>query len=228
MVQSRRLIGNYKNLGEIPKGGKSPVEAFAFLKKSRRANFLEKVEVAVVLGIDTRKSDQVVRGVAKLPHGSGRKSRIAVFADGEEAQVAIKAGASLVGIESLEEMIRKGDFQFDVLISPPGNMTRLGKLGPILGPKGLMPNSKDGTVSADLSSAVQSVKSGQVKIRTDAGAVVHVQIGHIDYSIEKLVENLQVLLEDLRKLKPSKVNSSSYVKKVSVSSTMGVGIQVSV
>jgi large subunit ribosomal protein L1 len=198
-------------------------DAIQLLQSFPPLKFVESIDVSVNLGIDTRKSEQTVRGSVVLPHGTGRKVRVAVFAQGEQAEAAKTAGADIVGFEDLAETIKKGVMDFDVLIATPDSMRLIGQLGQILGPRGLMPNPKVGTVTVDVAPAVKNAKGGQVRYRADKGGVVHCTIGKIDFSLEALKENLEALLADLKKSKPSS-SKGVYIKKVSLSSTMGPGL----
>lgn len=200
-------------------------EAFDFLVSSSKVKFVERVEVAVILGVDPRKSDQVVRGAIVLPHGTGKTVRVAVLTQGQLAQDAENAGADIVGFEDLAEKIQKGEMNFDVLIASPDAMPIVGRLGPVLGPRGLMPNPKVGTVTKDIAAAVKNAKSGQVRFRTDKAGIIHCAIGTVKFTSQHLVENLQVLLAELKKLKPAG-SKGVYIKKLNVSTTMGPGITV--
>jgi len=203
----------------------APAEAMQLVKDNARAKFVESIDVAVNLGIDPRKSDQVVRGSTVLPNGTGKTVRVAVFAQGDQAKAAEAAGADIVGFEDLADNVKKGDMDFDVVIATPDSMRIVGQLGQILGPRGLMPNPKVGTVTPDVEGAVKNAKSGQVRYRADKTGIVHCSIGKVDFDAQKLVENLQALIVDLVKAKPSAAKGV-YLKKVTVSSTMGVGVQV--
>jgi large subunit ribosomal protein L1 len=200
-------------------------DALNLLKELPAAKFSESADVAVNLGVDPRKSDQVVRGATVLPNGTGREVKVAVFAAGEQAEAAKAAGADIIGLEDLAEDVKKGNFNFDVVIATPDTMRVVGQLGQILGPKGLMPNPKVGTVTADVANAVKNAKSGQVRFRTDKGGIVHCSIGKLNFTTEQLKENLATLLSELKKLKPQTAKGV-YVKKITVSSTMGPGIVV--
>jgi len=200
-------------------------EAFSLLKQFPRAKFTESVDVAVNLGVDPRKSDQVVRGSTVLPHGTGKTVRVAVFAQGANADKAKDAGADIVGFEDLAESIKAGNMDFDVVIASPDAMRVVGQLGQILGPRGLMPNPKVGTVTPDVETAVKNAKSGQVRYRTDKAGIIHAAIGNVDFDSEKLKENLEALLADLKKAKPSTAKGQ-YLKKVTVSTTMGAGVVI--
>ncbi len=200
-------------------------EAFNLLKELPRAKFVESIDVAVNLGVDPRKSDQVVRGSTVLPHGTGKTVRVAVFAQGENADKAKSAGADIIGFEDLAEEIKKGNMDFDVVIATPDAMRVVGQLGQILGPRGLMPNPKVGTVTPDVETAVQNAKAGQVRYRTDKAGIIHCAIGSMDFDANNLKENLEALLADLKKAKPAS-SKGQYVKKIAVSTTMGPGISV--
>jgi large subunit ribosomal protein L1 len=200
-------------------------EALALVKELASAKFKESIDVAVNLGVDPRKSDQVVRGSTVLPNGTGKTVRVAVFAQGENASKAQEAGADIVGFEDLAEQVKAGEMNFDVVIATPDAMRVVGQLGQILGPRGLMPNPKVGTVTADVATAVKNAKAGQVRYRTDKAGIVHCPIGRADFEIPALKENLQMLLTDLKKAKPSSAKGI-YLKKLTVSSTMGPGVSV--
>jgi large subunit ribosomal protein L1 len=210
----------------IEPGRQYPVdEALALLKELSSVKFAETVEAAVNLGVDPRKSDQVVRGSTVLPHGIGKSVRVAVFAQGDQAQAARDAGADVVGFEDLAASVKGGQLGFDVVIATPDAMRVVGQLGPILGPRGLMPNPKVGTVTADVGSAVRNAKAGQVRYRTDKAGIIHCPIGKVSFEPRMLRENLQALLADLQKAKPS-TSKGVYMRKVSVATTMGPGIPV--
>ena len=200
-------------------------EALGLVKELASAKFPESVDVAVNLGVDPRKSDQVVRGSTVLPNGTGKTVRVAVFAQGDNADKAQAAGADVVGFEDLAESIKGGDLNFDVVIATPDAMRVVGQLGQILGPRGLMPNPKVGTVTADVETAVKNAKAGQVRYRTDKAGIIHCPIGRADFEIPALTENLNTLLADLKKGKPAAAKGA-YVKKLTVSSTMGPGVSV--
>ena len=189
------------------------------------AKFAESIDVAVNLGVDPRKSDQVVRGSTVLPNGTGKTVRVAVFAQGENADKATAAGADIVGFDDLAETVKGGTMDFDVVIATPDAMRVVGQLGQILGPRGLMPNPKVGTVTADVETAVKNAKAGQVRYRTDKAGIIHCAIGRADFEVDALKENLNTLLADLKKGKPASAKGS-YVKKLTVSSTMGPGVAV--
>lgn len=200
-------------------------EALGLVKELATAKFPESVDVSVNLGVDPRKSDQVVRGSTVLPNGTGKSVRVAVFAQGENADKAKAAGADIVGFEDLAETIKGGEMNFDVVIATPDAMRVVGTLGQILGPRGLMPNPKVGTVTADVETAVGNAKAGQVRYRTDKAGIIHCAIGRADFEVPALKENLETLLADLKKSKPASAKGV-YIKKLTVSSTMGPGVSV--
>ena len=200
-------------------------EALALIKDCATAKFAEAVDVSVNLGIDARKSDQVVRGSTVLPNGTGKSVRVAVFAQGANADAAKAAGADVVGFEDLAEQVKAGNMDFDLVIATPDAMRVVGQLGQILGPRGLMPNPKVGTVTADVTTAVNNAKAGQVRYRADKGGIVHCTIGKANFEVNALRENLQALMAGLIKAKPSTAKGV-YIRKVTVSSTMGPGIPV--
>ena len=200
-------------------------EALTLLKELATSKFPESVDVSVNLGVDPRKSDQVVRGSTVLPNGTGKSVRVAVFAQGDNADKAKSAGADVVGFEDLAESVKGGEMNFDVVIATPDAMRVVGTLGQILGPRGLMPNPKVGTVTADVETAVKNAKAGQVRYRTDKAGIIHCPIGRIDFEVPALKENLAALLADLKKAKPAS-SKGAYLKKLTVSSTMGPGISV--
>ena len=200
-------------------------EAFDILREVSSVKFVEAVDVSVALGVDPRKSDQVVRGASVLPNGTGKTVRVAVFAKGPAADAAKEAGADIVGMEDLAEDIKKGNMDFDVVIASPDAMRVVGQLGQVLGPKGLMPNPKVGTVTMDVAKAVINAKAGQVRYRVDKAGIIHTTLGKVNFTTEALVQNLEQLLVDLKKAKPA-VSKGTYLKKVSVSSTMGPGISL--
>ncbi len=200
-------------------------EALELLKELSLAKFDESVDVAVNLGVDPRKSDQNVRGSSVLPNGTGKTVRVAVFTQGENAEKAKAAGADVVGMQDLADSMKGGDIDYDVVIASPDAMGIVGQLGQLLGPRGLMPNPKVGTVSPNVEQAVKNAKAGQVRYRTDKGGIVHCSIGKSSFDIDKLRENLEYLLVDLKKAKPSSAKGV-YLKKISVSTTMGAGVAV--
>lgn len=200
-------------------------EALELLKSVPAAKFEESVDVSVNLGVDPRKSDQQVRGSTVLPNGTGKTVRVAVFAQGPNADAAKEAGADIVGFDDLADSIKAGNMDFDVVIASPDAMRVVGQLGQILGPRGLMPNPKVGTVTPDVAGAVKNAKAGQVRYRTDKAGIIHCAIGKTNFDVNKLKENLDALLADLNKAKPSAAKGT-YIKKVTVSSTMGPGVAV--
>ena len=200
-------------------------EALELVKKMATAKFDESVDVAVGLGIDPRKSDQVVRGAVVLPNGTGKHMRVAVFATGDKATEAREAGADIVGMEDLAEQVKAGHMDFDVVIATPDAMRVVGTLGPVLGPRGLMPNPKVGTVTTDIRTAVINAKGGQVRYRADKGGIVHSTIGKSSFEVKALHENLLALIDSLRKAKPT-TSKGIYIRKVSISPTMGPGVAV--
>ncbi|MDE2298574.1 MAG: 50S ribosomal protein L1 [Burkholderiales bacterium] len=205
-----------------------PIDAaLALVKECATAKFDESIDVAVQLGIDAKKSDQVVRSAVVLPNGTGKTKRVAVFAQGAKAEEARAAGADLVGMEDLAEQIKAGVMNFDVVIASPDTMRVVGTLGQILGPRGLMPNPKVGTVTPDVAQAVRNAKAGQVQFRVDKAGIVHATIGRRSFESDKLVGNLRALIEALNKAKPAS-SKGIYLRKVAVSSTMGVGVRVDV
>jgi len=200
-------------------------EAFDLMKDFPKLKFTESVDVSINLGIDARKSDQAVRGSTVLPNGTGKTVRVAVFTQGDNVEKAKAAGADIVGMDDLAAEVKKGNMDFDVVIASPDAMRVVGQLGQVLGPRGLMPNPKVGTVSADVATAVTNAKGGQVRYRTDKAGIVHCRIGTVDFDSKALQENLNALVVDLVKAKPTSAKGV-YLKKVTVSSTMGAGLAV--
>lgn len=200
-------------------------EAVALLKELATAKFVESVDVAVNLGIDARKSDQNVRGATVLPNGTGKDVRVAVFTQGANAEAAKEAGADVVGMEDLAEQVKAGEMNFDVVVASPDAMRVVGQLGQILGPRGLMPNPKVGTVTPDVATAVKNAKAGQVRYRNDKNGIVHASIGKAEFAVEALQQNLEALLSAIKKAKPSSAKGT-YIKKVSLSTTMGAGVAI--
>lgn len=198
-------------------------EAVDLLKGFATEKFNEAVDVSVNLGVDTRKSDQNVRGASVLPHGTGKTVRVAVFTQGPNADAAKEAGADIVGMDDLADQVKKGEMDFDVVIASPDAMRVVGQLGQILGPRGLMPNPKVGTVTPDVATAVKNAKSGQVRFRADKAGIVHCTIGKVDFDEKSIKENLEFLVADLKKLKPSAAKGV-YLKKITLTSTMGPGL----
>ncbi len=210
----------------LPPGKTYPVDdAFKLVKEFAKAKFNESVDAAINLGIDAAKSDQQVRGSTVMPHGIGKSVRVAVFTSGKNADAAKAAGADIVGMEDLAEQVKAGKMDFDVVIASPDAMRIVGQLGQILGPRGLMPNPKVGTVSPDVAGAVKNAKSGQVRYRVDKAGIVHCTIGKASFEPQQLRENLMALLADLQKAKPA-TSKGVYLKRVTVSSTMGPGVQI--
>ncbi len=200
-------------------------EAVALLKELSKVKFSETVDVAINLGIDPRKSDQSVRGATTLPHGTGKSVRVAVFTQGANAEAAKAAGAEFVGMEDLSEQIKGGMMDFDVVIADPAAMRVVGQLGQVLGPRGLMPNPKTGTVTPDVVTAVKNAKAGQVRFRADKGGIIHGGIGKVSFETKAIKENLEALIADLKKIKPA-TSKGVYLKKVSLSTTMGPGLNL--
>ncbi len=198
-------------------------EAVSLLKEFATEKFNEAVDVSVNLGVDTRKSDQNVRGASVLPHGTGKTVRVAVFTQGPNADAAKEAGADIVGMDDLGDQVKKGEMDFDVVIASPDAMRVVGQLGQILGPRGLMPNPKVGTVTPDVATAVKNAKSGQVRFRADKAGIVHCTIGKVDFDEKSIKENLEFLVADLKRLKPSAAKGV-YLKKITLTSTMGPGL----
>lgn len=207
-------------------GRQYPVnEALTLLKELSTTKFVESVDVSVNLGIDPKKTDQSVRGATVLPHGTGRALRVAVFAQGAAASAALQAGADIVGFEDLVQSVKTGKLDFDVVLATPDAMRVVGQLGQILGPRGLMPNPKLGTVTADIATAVKNAKAGQVRYKNDKAGILHAPIGKVSFEVNALKENLETLLADLKKLKP--MNSKGiFLKKLTLSTTMGPGLVV--
>ncbi len=200
-------------------------EAVSLIKELATVKFEETIDVAINLGIDPRKSDQAVRGATSLPHGTGKTVRVAVFTQGDNAEAAKAAGADLVGMDELAAEVKKGNMDFDVVIADPAAMRVVGQLGQILGPRGLMPNPKTGTVTPDVATAVKNAKAGQVRFRADKGGIIHGGIGRVTFEPAAIKENLEALLADLKKAKPASAKGV-FLKKVSLSSTMGPGVAV--
>lgn len=200
-------------------------ESVSLLKEFANSKFDESIDVSVVLGIDPRKSDQNVRGASVLPHGTGKTVRVAVFTQGPNADAAKEAGADVIGMDDLAAEVKKGEMDFDVVIASPDAMRVVGQLGQILGPRGLMPNPKVGTVTPDVATAVKNAKSGQVRYRTEKGGIVHCSVGKVSFDEVSIKENLEFLIADLKKGKPSAAKGV-YLKKISISSTMGPGLVI--
>jgi len=222
-----KLTKRAKAIAEkVTQGKQYPLEeALGLLKELSAVKFKESVDVSVNLGIDARKSDQAVRGATVLPNGTGKTVRVAVFTQGANADAAKEAGADIVGMDDLAAEVKQGNMDFDVVIASPDAMRVVGALGQILGPRGLMPNPKVGTVAQDVGAAVRNAKAGQVRYRTDKAGIIHCPIGRADFEVPALMENLAALMADLNKAKPSSAKGV-YIKKVSVSTTMGPGLHV--
>lgn len=217
----KRLRSLYEKIGS---GQEYAIDdALRLVKESGGCKFDESIDVAVNLGIDAKKSDQNVRGTTVLPRGTGKTVRVAVFAEGEQAEAARQAGADIVGFQDLADKIKAGELNFDTLIATPDAMKIVGKLGPVLGPRGLMPNPKVGTVTANVAKAVENAKAGQVQYRNDKAGIVHCAIGKASFEVDALKENLLALMEAIRKAKPAN-SKGIYLKKITVSTTMGPGI----
>jgi large subunit ribosomal protein L1 len=223
MTQSKRFKAINEKLDSSKIYGVT--EAFTAVIDVATVKFIESVDVSINLGVDTRKSDQSVRGSVVLPKGTGKTVKVAVFTDGQNADAAKAAGADIVGMEDLAEIVKKGELDADVVIASPDAMKVIGRLGQILGPRGLMPNPKDGTVSADVATAVKSAKAGQVRFRADKNGIIHASIGKVNFKAADLAENLNALLDTVKKLKPISMKGV-YLRKLTISTTMGPGLQV--
>ena len=200
-------------------------EAFELLKACSSVKFDESVDVSIKLGVDARKSDQLVRGATALPHGLGKQIKVAVFTQGDQVAAAEKAGADAVGLQDLVEKAKQGDFNYDAVVASPDVMPVVGSIGQVLGPRGLMPNPKDGTVNADVAAAVRTIKAGQAKYRVDKAGLLHCSIGRLTFTLQQLEDNFNTLLSDVIKAKPPAAKGQ-YLKKISISSTMGPGLTV--
>ena len=220
---SKRIKGFLESIGQSK--AYNMQEAFKIIKENSKVKFNESVDVSINLGIDAKKSDQNVRGSLVLPNGTGKSVKVAVFCEGDEAKAAKDNGADVIGMEDLAENIKKGEINFDILIATPDTMKMVGPLGQILGPKGLMPNPKTGTVSKDVAKAVKNAKSGQVQYRTDKAGIIHCSIGKVDFSEQMLEENLSSLIAELNRVKPASAKGK-YLKKISVSSSMGLSLNL--
>lgn len=223
LTKRQKLINEKINPGNVL----TAEEAFSLLKEMPKAKFKESIDVSVNLGVDPRKSDQVVRGSTVLPNGTGKTVRVAVFTQGANADAATAAGADIVGMDDLAAEVKKGNMDFDVVIATPDAMRVVGQLGQILGPRGLMPNPKVGTVTTDVATAVKNAKGGQVRYRTDKAGIIHCTLGKVDFEVNALKENLSALMADLRKAKPS-TSKGVYFRKITVSTTMGPGVPVEI
>lgn len=212
--------------GKVDRGTAYSVEeAVKLLAGLPKAKFAESIDISVNLGVDPRRSDQVVRGATTLPHGTGKEARVAVFAQGDKAAAAMEAGADVVGMEDLAERVKGGELNFDVVIAAPDAMRVVGPLGRILGPRGLMPNPKTGTVAADVEAAVRNAKAGQVQFRADRGGIVHGRVGQVGFEPQQVKENVEALIADLKKAKPAAAKGQ-YLKRVTLSTTMGPGLAI--
>jgi large subunit ribosomal protein L1 len=222
-----KLTKRQKAISEKVESGKlyAAEEAFALLNEISTVKFKESVDVSVNLGVDPRKSDQVVRGSTILPAGSGKEVRVAVFTQGPNADAATEAGADIVGMEDLADEVKQGNMNFDVVIASPDAMRVVGQLGQILGPRGLMPNPKVGTVTPNVAEAVKNAKSGQARFRTDKSGIIHASIGKVGFEPAALIQNLEALINELKKLKPSAAKGI-YLQKITVSTTMGPGLAI--
>lgn len=213
---------------KITKGQTYSLEnALALLAELPKAKFNESIDISVNLGVDPKKSDQVVRGAVVLPHGTGKSVRVAVFTQGPNVDAAKAAGADLVGMDDLATQVKAGEMNFDVVIASPDAMRIVGQLGQVLGPRGLMPNPKVGTVTPDVATAVKNAKAGQVRYRTDKTGIIHCSVGKADFSVDKLRDNIRTLVDALKKAKPSS-SKGVYLKKMTISTTMGPGLTVDV
>ena len=222
-LKTKRMKECYKDL-DLDKVYQD-LDAIKILKGKSSVKFVESLDVSINLGIDAKKSDQNIRGSLVLPNGTGKSVKVAVFCDGDDAKKAKAAGADMVGMEELVDLAKKGDFDYDVVIATPDTMRIVSPLGQILGPKGLMPNPKVGTVSKDVEKAVKNAKSGQVQFRTDKAGIVHCSIGKVEFTEEMLVENLRALIAEIVKAKPSSAKGK-YLKKISISSSMGPSLEL--
>ena len=222
-----KITKRFKALNAVVVPGKAYAldDALKILKDNSKVKFVESIDVAVQLGVDAKKSDQVVRGAVVMPNGTGKTKRVAVFAQGPKAEEAKAAGADVVGMDDLAEQVKAGNMPFDVVIAAPDAMRVVGTLGQVLGPRGLMPNPKVGTVTPDVATAVKNAKAGQVQFRVDKAGIIHGTIGRRSFDTEKLQGNLAALIEALNKAKPA-TSKGVYLRKVAVSSTMGVGVRV--
>jgi large subunit ribosomal protein L1 len=222
-----KLTKRKKMIREKIESGKSYgiAEAVALLGELSKVKFKESFDVAVNLGVDPRKSDQVVRGASVLPNGTGKTVRVAVFTQGANAEAAKEAGADIVGMDDLAEEVQKGNLNFDVVIASPDAMRVVGKLGQILGPRGLMPNPKVGTVTPDVATAVKNAKAGQVRYRTDKAGIIHCSVGQVGFDADAIKQNIEALMADLKKIKPAS-SKGTYVKKITLSTTMGPGLAI--
>ena len=200
-------------------------DAVVVVNEISKTKFKESIDISVNLGIDPKQADQVVRGATTLPHGSGRTTKVAVFAQGDNADKALAAGADIVGLDDLAEKVKNGDIDFDVVIATPESMRIVGQLGRVLGPRGLMPNPKTGTVTADVETALKNAKAGQVQFRADRGGIVHGSVGKVGFEPSQIKQNVEALISDLKKAKPASAKGI-YLQKITLSSTMGPGLLI--
>lgn len=221
LSKRQKIINDKLTLGVVH----TVAQALDLLKSLSSVKFVESVDASIILGIDPRVSEQAVRGATLMPHGTGRTVRVAVFAQGQNADLAKAAGADVIGFEDLAEQVKSGNIDFDVVIATPDAMRLVGQLGQVLGPKGLMPNPKVGTVTTDIATAVRNAKSGQVQYRSEKGGIIHCTIGKINFETAALKENLKTLLADLKKLRPTSAKGV-FLKKISLSTTMGPGLTI--
>ena len=224
MKKETKKRKNIKNNNDFSKTY-SPVEAIKILKENSYVKFNETLEIAINLKIDTEKTDQNIRGVLNLPKGSGKKIKVAVMAKGNKATEATDAGADIVGLDDLAEKVKNGDIDFDVVIATPESMRVVGQLGRVLGPRGLMPNPKTGTVTADVETAVNNASAGQVQFRADRGGIVHGSVGKVGFEPSQIKQNIEALINDLKKAKPASAKGI-YLQKITLSSTMGPGLLI--
>lgn len=220
LTKRQKAFASFNNVDAFP-----VTDAITMVKNAATAKFDESIDLAVNLGVDPRKSDQMIRGSLVLPNGTGKSVRVAVFAQGAAAEAAKEAGADIVGLEELAADVKKGQINFDLVIATPDTMKVVGMLGQILGPRGLMPNPKVGTVTADVTTAVKNAKAGQVQYRTDKNGIIHATVGRASFDVSKLEQNVTALVDALIKAKPSG-SKGQYLKKVSISSTMGIGVKI--
>ena len=222
-----KLSKRQKLIREKVEAGKAygVTEAVSLLGELSKVKFKESLDISVNLGVDPRKSDQVVRGASVLPNGTGKTVRVAVFTQGANADAAKEAGADIVGMDDLAEQVQKGNLDFDVVIASPDAMRVVGKLGQILGPRGLMPNPKVGTVTPDVATAVKNAKAGQVRYRTDKAGIIHCSVGQVGFDADAIKQNIEALMADLKKAKPAS-SKGTYVKKITLSTTMGPGLSI--
>lgn len=226
MAKKTKLTKRQKLFASVdPLKSYSLPEAMSIVKSAATAKFNESIDLAINLGVDPRKSDQMIRGALVLPAGTGKVLRVAVFATGANVELAKNAGADIVGLEDLAEEVKKGNLNFDIVIATPDAMRIVGTLGQILGPRGLMPNPKVGTVTADVVTAVKNAKAGQVQYRTDKNGIIHTTVGRASFTEDQLHQNISAVIEALLKAKPAS-SKGQYIKKVNLSSTMGVGLRV--